>query len=88
MAKTQKPEVVESSETIQEQQNPTASQDELRAIVAELVEEALKGSPFLQEMRRLIERLNFSVINLQRKADESHYRIDALIERNKLASEY
>ncbi len=88
MAKTQKPEVVESSETVQTQQNPTVSHDELRTIVAELVEEALKESPFLQEMRRLMERLNFSIVNLQRKTDESHFRIDALIERNKLVSEY
>lgn len=63
------------------------SEEQLKSYVRAAVEEILTQHPAFLELKTAMQRLQFSMANLQRKADESHYRIDSLIQKNKLISE-
>lgn len=82
-----------ATKTTQENQTQTEtpivfeSKEQLNEYIHSAVEEILTQHPVFLEMRTAMQRLQFSMANLQRKADESHFRIDSLIQKNKLVSE-
>lgn len=63
------------------------NEEQLLSYIRSAVEEILLRHPAFLELKTTVQRTQFSMANLQRKADEAHFRIDTLIQKNKLVSE-
>lgn len=97
MAKTTEKPVQEPQEVVSQDPFETTPIDEaivakiqqiVETVVQDAVDQALQTNPFLQQLRETVQRISFIQLNQQRRVEEAHYRLDALIQKNKLSGDY